>query len=462
MASTPKPRAGDAGPPRTLPAGERGELPPKPELPTTQPAGTACRAIADIIVGQRHRKDLGDIDGLAASMAELGLLQPVVVTPAYVLIAGERRLRAAQLLGWTKIPISVVDLDAVVRGEFAENTVRKDFTLSEAVAIKRALEPIEKAAAKQRQGQRTDKHPEKFSTSLLGRALDKVASIVGKHRTTIAKAEEIVDAAEAEPEKYGKLKDDMDRTGRVHGVYRRLKIAKQAEQIRKEPPPLPGNGPYRVIVVDVPWPYEERSEDPSKRGVRPFPTMTIADICAIDVPSIAHEDCIIWLWVTNWYMRHGFEVLATWGFEPKTILTWDKGRFGNGDWLRGQTEHAILAIRGKPTVTLTNQTTLLRAPWRGHSVKPVEFYDLVESLCPAPRYADLFSRYQHNDKWDCHGDEAPPHPSPKADSPVWQEMWARPFDYSKLDESTAPAPPPSDADDGLDIPLCLRRTGRAP
>jgi N6-adenosine-specific RNA methylase IME4 len=40
-------------------------------------------------------------------------------------------------------------------------------------------------------------------------------------------------------------------------------------------------------------------------------------------------------------------------------------------------------------------------------VKPAEFYDLVESLCPAPRYADIFSRYRHNDKWDCHGDEAP-------------------------------------------------------
>lgn len=38
---------------------------------------------------------------------------------------------------------------------------------------------------------------------------------------------------------------------------------------------------------------------------------------------------------------------------------------------------------------------------------PVEFYDLVESLCPAPRYADLFSRYQHNERWDCHGDQAP-------------------------------------------------------
>jgi N6-adenosine-specific RNA methylase IME4 len=67
----------------------------------------------------------------------------------------------------------------------------------------------------------------------------------------------------------------------------------------------------------------------------------------------------------------------------------------------------LLATRGKPIVTLTNQTTLLRGAKREHSVKPVEFYDLVERLCPAPRYAYLFSRYRHNDRWDCHGDEAP-------------------------------------------------------
>ena len=81
--------------------------------------------IADIMVGTRHRREMGDIAGLAASMAELGLLQPIVVRPDGTLIAGERRLRAAEQLGWTHIPVSVVDLDAVVRGEFAENAVRK-------------------------------------------------------------------------------------------------------------------------------------------------------------------------------------------------------------------------------------------------------------------------------------------------------------------------------------------------
>jgi hypothetical protein len=279
----------------------------------------STRPLDEIRIGPRHRRDMGDIPTLAASIAELGLLHPIVVTPTGELIAGARRLAAARLLGLTEIAARVIDLDAVVKGEFAENAHRKDFTLLEAVAIKRALEPIERAAAKERQGQRTDKHPEKFSTSSNGRASDKVAIVVGKHRTTIAKAEAIVDAAEAEPERFGKLKEDMDRTGRVNGVFRRLKIAKQAELIRTEPPPLPGNGPYRVIVVDPPWPYGPRSEDdPSKRGVRPYPTMSIAQICALPVVSVAHHDCVLWLWTTNQHMREAFSVLDAWDFQQKT------------------------------------------------------------------------------------------------------------------------------------------------
>jgi N6-adenosine-specific RNA methylase IME4 len=175
----------------------------------------------------------------------------------------------------------------------------------------------------------------------------------------------------------------------------------RSTRIRAEPPPLPGNGPYRVIVIDPPWPYEKRDEDPSRRGLRPYATMSIADIRATKVSDIAHEDCIVWLWVTNHHMREAYDLLRAWDFEAKTILTWAKDKMGTGDWLRGQTEHCIMAVRGKPVVTLTNQTTLLHAPVRGHSVKPAEFYDLVELLCPAPRYADLFSRYRHSEKWDC-------------------------------------------------------------
>lgn len=113
-------------------------------------ADTRLLAIERIIIGKRHRRDLGDIDSLAASIAENGLLHPIPVKPDGTLIAGERRLRAAQQLGWTEIPVNVVDLGAVERGEFAENACRKDFTPSEFVAIGQEIEHIERERAKKR------------------------------------------------------------------------------------------------------------------------------------------------------------------------------------------------------------------------------------------------------------------------------------------------------------------------
>lgn len=374
--------------------------------------------ISRIVIGERHRKDYGDIDGLAESIKQVGLLHPVVVRSDGRLIAGERRLRAFSALGHDDVPVTIVDLEQLSLGEHAENTQRKDFTLSEGVAVAEALIEYErdraakrkiegaskggKAGGKGRANSHRGTSPKADKGG--GRAADKVAKATGRDRKTLAKATAIVEAAKDEPEKFGKLVEDMDRTGRVDGPFKRMKVMKQAEAIRNETPALPGNGPYRVIVADPPWPYELRKEDPSHRATHPYPQMSIAQICALDVPSLAHEDCILWLWTTNHHMREAFMVLDAWGFAHKTILTWAKDRMGTGDWLRGQTEHALLAVRGKPVVELTNQTTLLLGPLRANSQKPEEFYPFVERLCPAPRYAELFSRH-HRDNWDGHGDE---------------------------------------------------------
>jgi ParB/RepB/Spo0J family partition protein len=366
--------------------------------------------VDQIRVGKRHRKDMGDLAGLAGAMADIELPAPIFVRRDGLLACGERRLRAAKLNGETHVLAAVGDLtdDEMVRVEFSENIHRKDFTLSEAVAIKRALEPLERAAAKKRMlaGKPLGNLPK-------GRAADKVAKSTGMSRRTLERAEEVVDAAAAEPHKYSKYKEDMDRTGRVNGVHRRLKIMQQAERLRAEPPPWPGNGPYRVSVVDLPWPNE--CQDSCSDRQTPYPTMSIEQMCKLDVASRMHEDSIILMWVTNFVLLHGVHIpiLKSWGeFEPKALITWPKEKWGMGNWVRSQTEHVVLAVRGKPVVESSNLSTLLRPPFHlvrknAHSAKPREFYDFVEKLCPAPRYADLFSRYQHNDKWDCHGDQAP-------------------------------------------------------
>jgi len=159
------------------------------------PDTTQALSLDRIRIGKRHRKDIGDLDGLAASMAELGLLQPIVVRPDGKLIAGERRLRAAKQLGWTEIPINVVDLGAVVRGEFAENVCRKDFTPSELVAIGQEVERSERESARARKAH--DGRPGKLPERQTGDARDKVAAQLGISGRTYEKAKAIVDAAEA-------------------------------------------------------------------------------------------------------------------------------------------------------------------------------------------------------------------------------------------------------------------------
>src|SRR5580692_5383543 len=107
-------------------------------------------------IGFRYRKDLGDLRSLADSIGEVGLLHPIVVTLEGRLIAGQRRIEACRSLGWTDIPVTVVDLLQAARGEAHENFIRKDLLPSEIVALKRAIEPLERREARERQGHRPD------------------------------------------------------------------------------------------------------------------------------------------------------------------------------------------------------------------------------------------------------------------------------------------------------------------
>jgi hypothetical protein len=122
----------------------------------------------------------------------------------------------------------------------------------------------------------------------------------------------VVDAAEEDPNRFGKLVAAMNRNGSPHDCFQRLQIIRQAEAIRKEPPALPGRGPYRVLAADPGWP---------RQGL-PYPIQTITEIKSLPVASIAHVNSVMWLWVTNNFMREAFEVLDAWDFEHRTILTW--------------------------------------------------------------------------------------------------------------------------------------------
>ena len=56
-----------------------------------------------VLVGERYRRDLGDLTALIRSMDREGQRQPIVVLDNHELLAGERRLEAARALGWPTI-----------------------------------------------------------------------------------------------------------------------------------------------------------------------------------------------------------------------------------------------------------------------------------------------------------------------------------------------------------------------
>lgn len=69
--------------------------------------------IANIVIKEgRIRRDLGDLEGLAAELKRDGLLKPVLVNAAdYSLIDGERRVRAALLAGWDEIDAHIKEIE---------------------------------------------------------------------------------------------------------------------------------------------------------------------------------------------------------------------------------------------------------------------------------------------------------------------------------------------------------------
>lgn len=182
---------------------------------------------------------------------------------------------------------------------------------------------------------------------------------------------------------------------------------------------------YTTVLADPPWRYDDklRMSDVARSSDDQYPTMDVHDICALYRPSVLDwetqvktpgllaghriaEHAFLYLWVTNPFLLDGSGsmVCQAWGFEPKQLITWIKGRqslehpfitfqMGMGHYTRGVTEHLILATRGKCKALVKDHSVVncLLASKNKHSAKPEAQYDLIERVSPGP-YLELFAR----------------------------------------------------------------------
>lgn len=115
---------------------------------------------------------------------------------------------------------------------------------------------------------------------------------------------------------------------------------------------------YSTIVVDPPWAYGIWGSgsakalvqgDANKPAPLPYNSMTVEEIKALPLKSLANENCELYLWTTQKYLPDAFDVIKAWGFKYCQTLTWCKKPMGKGQGgvYCPTTEFLILARRGK-------------------------------------------------------------------------------------------------------------------
>jgi N6-adenosine-specific RNA methylase IME4 len=395
--------------------------------------------VSKVKVAKNRKARPEAVEALVDSIREIGLLNPIILDDENNLIAGLHRLEATKKLGERVIEFRRSDLDILGRelARIDENLCRNQMTALERIEatddrreIWDQMHPEAKEASRPGPKPRNKKvkvgDPEIVSgfakdtakkTGTTDRSvrqhmqaakgLDTEAKMIIRE-IPAAKSPgvtELMKLGRLAPEKQREIATQVAKTGEtMKAATRSLLRREQVAQVRVYQPPT---GAFAVISCDPPWKFEDELDgSDAARGGCPYPPMELAEICALKIP--AADDCVLWLWVTNTHLIDGSatKALNAWGFEPKTLLTWDKMRIGTGHWLRNVTEHCILAVKGKPVVEGASQSTLFQAPRGEHSTKPDAFYALVEKLCPSPSRIEMFSRAER-EGWVTTGAELP-------------------------------------------------------
>ena len=199
----------------------------------------------------------------------------------------------------------------------------------------------------------------------------------------------------------------------------------QAE-IRKATTPSLPSGKFSVIYADPPWEYEF-SQSESRSIEAHYPTMSLEEICNLQVPVA--EDAVLFLWATSPKLREALQVMEAWGFEYRTNMVWVKaqvtqeclepkdcpgllpihGQIGMGYYCREQHELLLIGRRGDISMPdpQDRPPSVIIAPRSEHSRKPEVVYELIEQMYPGQPKIELFAR-QRRPGWIAWGDEVSP------------------------------------------------------
>ena len=173
-----------------------------------------------------------------------------------------------------------------------------------------------------------------------------------------------------------------------------------------------GESMYQVIYADPPWAYRNRKTGGSHTSgsAQKYPTLTLAEIHALPLGELGHQNSVCFLWATTPLGRDPFDVLDQWGYVYKTKWYWRKtGRKGTGYWTRGCVEEVLIGVRGTVPAWRSDLDNwieeldyVVESRREGHSRKPALVRQMIELLTPGARRFELFAT-ERSVGWDVYG-----------------------------------------------------------
>lgn len=178
---------------------------------------------------------------------------------------------------------------------------------------------------------------------------------------------------------------------------------------------------YKIIYADPPWSYYNDStakqDCTTIKGMRrpPYSVMSSRSIMDLPIKNISAENCILFIWTTDYHLARCLEIIKSWGFEYKTIgFAWakkdKKGKpvcFMGAYTMKSGIELCLLATKGKDAHKLVkkkNIRALVESPRNKHSEKPAEIKKRITDLLGNLPRIELFAR-QKTEGWDVWGNE---------------------------------------------------------
>ena len=173
---------------------------------------------------------------------------------------------------------------------------------------------------------------------------------------------------------------------------------------------------YTVIYCDPPWSFNSKKTGGSMKSgaLAKYPTMTMADLKAMDVAALCEPDCILIMWYVGSQPQEALDLCKAWGFTIKNMngFVWRKLTvklkpfFGMGFYTRAGSESALIATIGRASELIKDHgVRAVRESVVGkHSKKPDEFRDDIVKMCGDVPRLEMFARNE-TPGWDLFGNE---------------------------------------------------------